>query len=340
MIFILVSFCLLWCWPGGTARGQDARGAGLPSHRPELYVGPDGMVVECRDASCGKTVGPFLPGEIHYQGSFVPGLLQPRQWRQLQAQLPAHGREDWAQPDQRAPRTGLLVMLDPGHGGKQMGAIGITGLVEKDLVLDVAIRVRKLLQQVEGVEVVMTRERDQEVALWQRVIMANQVRADLFISIHANAFSRASLGGVETFFHSLEASGEEAKRVASFENAIGEPSGPAVKDTLDFILQDMREAERLRDSSRLAHLVQKSLAAALPLENRGVMQADFIVLRGTRMASVLLELGFLTHALDEKTLRSSHHRQNMAAAIQQGVLSYWRLQQRKHGAPKAEVSKK
>jgi N-acetylmuramoyl-L-alanine amidase len=155
--------------------------------------------------------------------------------------------------------------------------------------------------------------------------MANQLRADLFVSIHANAFRSRLLGGVETFFHSIEASGEEAQRVASFENA---PEGAAPEpevDTLSFILEDMQQAEKLRDSSRLAHLVQERLAECAPFENRGVMQADFVVLRGTRMPSILIELGFLTNPQDEKALRDPAVRAKMARAIQKGILEYWKL---------------
>ena len=102
-----------------------------------------------------------------------------------------------------------------------------------------------------------------------------------------------------------------------------------VKDTLNFILHDIQSAERLRDSSRLAYLVQAELARALPIVNRGVMQADFVVLRGTRMASVLIELGFLTNPKDEKVLRSASARQEAAEAIKRGVLAFRQLMLKK-----------
>jgi N-acetylmuramoyl-L-alanine amidase len=161
------------------------------------------------------------------------------------------------------------------------------------------------------------------------VELANLVGADVFVSIHANAFPRPSLGGVETFFHSIEASGEEAKRVASAENAPAKRDESGQADTLSFILKDMHTAEKLRDSSRLAHLVQEKLAQAVPFENRGVMQADFIVLRETRMPSVLLELGFLTNPREERILKEPETHKRIARAIRQGVLNYRELIRRK-----------
>ena len=184
-------------------------------------------------------------------------------------------------------------------------------------------------RQTIDVDVVMTRLQDDEIDLEERVEMANLVRADLFVSIHANSFPSSSLGGVETFFHSIEASGEEARRVASFENAPKGKKGRATPDTLSFILQDMQGAEKLRDSSRLAHLVQEQLAGAVPFENRGVMQADFTVLRGTRMPSILVELGFLTNPKEEKALGDALIQEKIANAIRKGVLLYWELAKRK-----------
>jgi N-acetylmuramoyl-L-alanine amidase len=130
----------------------------------------------------------------------------------------------------------------------------------------------------------------------------------------------------------MEASGEEARRVASFENAPKGKKGRAAPDTLSMILQDMQSAEKLRDSSRLAHLVQEQLATAVPFENRGVMQADFTVLRGTRMPSILIELGFLTNPKEEKALGEALLQEKVAHAILKGVLKYWELVKRKQAS--------
>jgi N-acetylmuramoyl-L-alanine amidase len=223
----------------------------------------------------------------------------------------------------------FLVVIDPGHGGKQLGAVGVKGVKEKHLVLAIARQAISALSQLPNVDVLMTRNRDQDVSLWDRVDLANKSRADLFISIHSNAFSSPSVGGVETFFHAVKASGEEARRVASAENAPSKDEPERVENPLEFILQDMQSAERLRDSSRFAHLVQAQLAKNLSLEDLGVMQADFIVLRGTKMPSVLLEVGFLTNRRDVKVLlrEKTHHK--VGQAIKEAVVAYQKLIQQK-----------
>jgi N-acetylmuramoyl-L-alanine amidase len=304
--------------------GQPEKGAG------EWIIGPDGLVVAVHGRRPHGLWGPGLPGELSFKGSFVPGFLSPAQLSALAASCP--DCRTAPPPGAGGIRDRLVVVIDPGHGGSQLGAVGRGGTKEKDIVLGVARRARRMLANVADVEVVMTRQEDDEVELEERVEMANLLRADLFVSIHANSFPSASLGGVETFFHSIEASGEEARRVASFENAPKGKKGRAAPDTLSMILQDMQSAEKLRDSSRLAHLVQEQLAAAVPFENRGVMQADFTVLRGTRMPSILIELGFLTNPKEEKALGEALLQEKMANAIRKGVLLYWELAKRKQAS--------
>jgi N-acetylmuramoyl-L-alanine amidase len=306
----------------------------------EFVVNGDGLVVEIQAGSPQRMSGPAIPGEVRFSGGFLPEVLSSRQQRQLHGLFSGSRSKMPAATKERLQTDKLIVVIDAGHGGKQIGATGTTGLKEKDLVLDVAKVVRQVLSKVDGLEVVMIRQTDRDIPLWDRVAIANQVGADLFISIHANAFSSSSLAGVETFFHSIEASGEEAKRVAKAENASGGVETKVAPDTLSFILQDMQLAERLRDSSRLAHLVQEQLAKELPLENRGVMQADFIVLRSTRMASVLVELGFLTNPRDEKILKAKNNHKKIARAIKNGVLAYWDLIKLKQGRKRGGVGAK
>lgn len=308
--------------PGGYA-GSPERAAG------SWWIGPDGLVVGIHGKKPCSLWGPGLPGEVNFLGSFVPGFLSAVQRSSLAAGLPdcVGCRAPAGEPAGIQDR--LVVVIDPGHGGSQRGAVGVTGVREKDLVLQVARRAGRMLGNVGDVEVVMTRREDDEIALEERVEMANLVRADLFVSIHANSFTSPSLGGVETFFHSIEASGEEARRVASCENAPKGKKSRAAPDTLSLILEDMQSAEKLRDSSRLAHLVQEQLAGAVPFENRGVMQADFTVLRGTRMPSILVELGFLSNPREEKTLGDPLTQEKIANAIRKGVLLYWELAKRK-----------
>ena len=176
----------------------------------------------------------------------------------------------------------------------------------------------------------MTREKDEHVDLWDRVEFANRLNADLFISVHANAFVRPHLGGVETFFHSVDASDEEASRVAQAENASQKREVERGPDPLSSILADMQRTETLRNSSRFAHLVQDQLAGILPFDNLGVRQADFVVLRGTRMPSVLLELGFMTNKREERTLRQEKVQEEIAAAVTRSVVQFVELMRRKN----------
>lgn len=312
--------------------GQPERSQGA------WFIGPDGLVVGIYAKRPLSLWGPGLPGEVSFRGSFVPGFLSEAQLSAL-----SKGHPDCA--GCRMPGKGrgsiqdrLVVVIDPGHGGSQRGAVGVNGTKEKDIVLGVAQRTRRMLGNVADIDIVMTRQKDDEIELEERVQMANLVQADLFVSIHANSFSSPSLGGVETFFHSIEASGEEARRVASFENAPKGKPGRAAPDTLSLILQDMQSAEKLRDSSRLAHLVQEQLAAAVPFENRGVMQADFTVLRGTGMPSILIEVGFLSNPKEEKSLKDPLIQEKIANAIRKGVLDYWELAKRKQVSVPRETS--
>ncbi len=316
---------LLTCLVAAVTQAAGRPGVPGPRREIDLDVGVQGTLIELHGRHPAAMAGPGLPGEVSFMGDFVRGLLDPCRVTDIRRRHP----DVFGLSEDKARARRLVVVLDPGHGGKQMGAIGTRGLVEKDLALDVARLARETLLRVPGIDVVMTRLDDEDIPLWDRVDMANEIGANVFISVHANAFPKAGLGGVETFFHSLEASGEEAKRVADYENepAAGQASG--ARDTLGFILQDIQSAERLRDSSRLAYLVQAELARALPFENRGVMQADFVVLRGTQMASVLIELGFLTHPGDEKVLKTAEARKDAAEAIKRGVLAYRQLLMKK-----------
>ncbi len=307
---------------GGYA-GQPEAGAG------SWWIGADGLVVGVYAGKPRSLWGPGLPGEVNFRGSFVPGWLSSAQRFALAAGCPGFEGVRAPDGDPGVVRDRLVVVIDPGHGGSQCGAVGVTGVKEKEIVLQVAQRAGRMLGNVPDVDVVMTRRADGEIALEERVEMANLLRADLFVSIHANSFTSPSLGGVETFFHSIEASGEEARRVASYENAPKGKKGRAAPDTLSLILRDMQSAEKLRDSSRLAHLVQEQLSGALPFENRGVMQADFTVLRGTRMPSILIELGFLSNPREERLLGEPLIQEKVANAIRKGVLLYWELAKRK-----------
>jgi len=204
-----------------------------------------------------------------------------------------------------AQKRKLLIALDAGHGGPKVGAVR-GDLIEKDVTASVVqqIKIRLLTR---GYRVVETRPGDADVDLRERVRIANEAGADLFISIHCNAMpkGRASrkVRGVETFFLSADATDEAARRLAEEEN--GEPLTQAQMNSgnpLDAILFDLQVSAAHHDSARLARAVQKQLVKATRFPDRGVRQAPFAVLNGAKMPAVLVELGFLSHPVEGKEL--------------------------------------
>jgi N-acetylmuramoyl-L-alanine amidase len=220
-----------------------------------------------------------------------------------------------------------LIVLDPGHGGHDTGALGPSGLAEKDVVLDVTRRVARMVEDKLGIKVAMTRTEDAFIALRERTAYANKLKADLFVSIHANAHPRAVSQGVETFFLSSEATDNEARQLAAIENGVVQLESPAARqkaDVLKTILWDLAQSEFQQESSALAETVQDSMSRALGLVNRGVKQAGFHVLGGAAMPAILIEIGFLTNPKEERRLASAEHRAAAARAIYAGLAEYKR----------------
>lgn len=233
----------------------------------------------------------------------------------------AAGAAERSEPDRFA-----VVVVDAGHGGDDLGARGAGGLVEKDVVLDVATRLAKRLRGRE-LEVVMTRERDRFVSLEERTRLANEAGADLFLSIHANASRARGARGIETFFASLEATDEASRELAAAENLAvrgGEASdgAPAPDDPLLAILGDMIATEHLVESQEFARMAQRRIAIEEGARSRGVKQAPFVVLMGVHMPSVLVEIGFLTNARDEGALAREAERERLAEGLAQAVQDY------------------
>jgi len=218
-----------------------------------------------------------------------------------------------------------LIVLDPGHGGHDPGATGPSGLTEKEVVLDVAKRVARLIEDDLGVKVALTRTTDVFVPLRDRTNFANKQRADLFVSIHANAHPRSVSEGVETYFLSSEASDNDARQTAAIENGVVQLESPASKtkgDLLKSILWDLAQSEFQQESSFMAGTVQDSMTRSLRLVNRGVKQAGFYVLGGAAMPAVLIEIGFMTNPKEEKKLATIAHREAVAKAIYAGLSEY------------------
>ena len=223
------------------------------------------------------------------------------------------------------------IVLDAGHGGHDSGATGPTGLMEKDLVLDVTRRVAKLVEARLGLKVLLTRDSDNFVTLRDRTSFANRQHADLFVSIHANAHREAAADGVETYFLSSEATDSTARQVAALENGVvqleqstGRASGLGQVDIVKAILWDLAQSEFQVESSRLAEVVHDSMTQSLRISNRGVKQAGFYVLGGAAMPAILLEIGFVTNPREERKLKDTKYRDEIARAILAGLAEYKR----------------
>ncbi|MBI5638166.1 MAG: N-acetylmuramoyl-L-alanine amidase [Nitrospinae bacterium] len=219
------------------------------------------------------------------------------------------------------------IVIDPGHGGKDPGAIGRGGLREKDVALDIALRLEKLLKTNCNCRVLLTRSTDIFIPLEERTAFANTNDADLFISIHANSSKKRNVSGVETYFLSPARSKDEGY-VAAQENMMNMESDNEDTNDLAFILYDMQSTDKINESSRMAAMVQHAVVKGLKPGHRpydhGVKQAMFYVLHGARMPSVLVETSFISNAKEEKLLRNAAYRQKIAEGIADGVTDYRR----------------
>lgn len=216
------------------------------------------------------------------------------------------------------------IVLDPGHGGKEVGAIGAGGLMEKDLTLAICRRLADALAAKTGARVVLTRDDDTLVSLEQRTAIANQYNADLFLSVHLNAAVVKEARGSETYFLSLEASDELARRAAEVENAShsSASASAAASSDLNLILWDLAQQAYLDESSKFAQAIQEEMNAATGVSNRGVKQAPFKVLVGATMPAALVEVGFISNAEEEKKLLSAEFQSLMVDAIARAVQRY------------------
>ncbi len=215
------------------------------------------------------------------------------------------------------------IVIDAGHGGHDTGTIGPTGLMEKDLCLDVALRLGKIIQQrLPGAEVVFTRSDDTFIPLEERTNIANDVKADLFLSIHANSSRDHAARGIETYYLNLKGSAE-AMEVAARENASSQEGVHELQD----LVKRIARTEKIDESKEFAEDIQDSLAKRVErsgrsIRNRGVRKAPFVVLIGADMPSILTEISFLSNPADEKLLKQPEQRQKMAEGLYQGVASY------------------
>jgi len=214
------------------------------------------------------------------------------------------------------------IVIDPGHGGHDTGTIGPTGLMEKDVVLDVALKLKNLIEEKAGAEVIMTRSDDTFIPLEERTAIANEKGADLFISIHANASRDKRARGIETYFLNFS-SNPEALEVAARENATTQESVHQLQN----LIKKIALTEKIEESQDFATHVQREVYSRLRKttgagKDRGVKKAPFVVLIGANMPSILAEISFLTNPQDERLLKKTAHRDRIAEALYRGVEHY------------------
>lgn len=265
--------------------------------------------------------------DLHAQTSVAAnGGVSLNATQQNAYKLPPQLNASFGSPLSLTRELGLKInriAIDPGHGGFDIGTTGPNGLLEKDLCLDVALRLGQLIEEnIPRTEVIYTRKEDRHVPLEERTTIANDANADLFISIHANSSDSREIRGVETYYVSL-ATSREARDLATRENALAESSLHNLSD----LVKKITGNEKLAESKQLSVDIQNALSKRLQLvsrqeTNRGVKQAPFIVLTGANMPAVLSEISFVSNASDERLLLQSDQRQRIAEGLYRGIAAY------------------
>ena len=252
---------------------------------------------------------------------------------------PAPSRPPIAVPAPESSRPSLTIVIDPGHGGGETGAVGRGGLQEKDVTLAISKRLAATLPKLVACRVILTRDSDTAIPLDDRTAVANRERADLFLSIHANSSRAAGARGSETYYLSLEASDKLAQEVASQENQASAtpPAGPGAASPpdrnpdLDFVLWDLAQSAHLKESSELAESIQQELNTLSGTGNRGIKKAPFRVLVGATMPAVLIETAFISNPDEEKRLGTPAFEQSVADAVARAAAAFF--ERRKNGGP-------
>jgi N-acetylmuramoyl-L-alanine amidase len=221
-----------------------------------------------------------------------------------------------------APTGGVrTIVIDPGHGGDEHGARGPGGTFEKHVTLAVAHRLKGALEGRLGIRAILTRDADRTISLDERAAAANNNKADLFISLHANASIKASASGAEVFYLSLDEYGEEAARIARGESEALPVFGGGTRE-IEVILWEMAQARYIERSAEFAGLVEAALRERVPMSPRAIQQAPFRVLVGANTPAVLVEMGFLTNAAEERALAGDARQNEIVQALVDAVLRF------------------
>lgn len=231
-------------------------------------------------------------------------------------------------PTPRPARDLPLVVLDPGHGGKDPGAIGVSGTYEKHVALAAAMELQRLLQGSGRYRVMLTRGRDVFIPLEGRVAFAQKQAATLFVSMHADALGDHSVRGASVYTLGETASDSQSAALARRENAADRFAGPAFQDTppeVARILASLVRQETRAGSARMARSVVGALREDVPLLQNPARRAGFVVLKAADIPSVLVEMGFMSNPLDEADLRKPAHRIRVATAMKRAIDAYFRI---------------
>lgn len=233
---------------------------------------------------------------------------------------------DPAATSRRGDPNTTVVVLDPGHGGIEEGAVGPTGLREKDVTLDIARRLKRALERDRGLSVVLTRDEDRLVGLDERTAIANHNRAALFVSIHLNSSPRQSATGAETYFLNADATDDEARTLAALENDAAGVGTVVTTDgerrDLDLVLWDLAQNRYLAESSMLAENIQRRLNELTGTRDRGVRQAPFRVLMGATMPAILVEVGFISNPDEEARFRDGAYVDSVVRGLTEAVQAF------------------
>jgi N-acetylmuramoyl-L-alanine amidase len=290
--------------------------------KPALPVG-DGILRNVRAAQYDEDTVRVVLDLEHIKDYKVFQLTDPYR---LVVDVYGEGGETKGPAGGGEERTIKRVVIDPGHGGHDPGAIGPGGLQEKDVVLDIALELKGMLEA-EGYEVLLTRDRDVYLDLEERTIFANRENADLFVSIHANASPRQSAKGLETYMLNWT-DDEEAQKVAARENSITLKRMKQARSDIGLILASLELQNKRDESLKLAHYIQRSMMSSLKgryggIEDHGVKQALFYVLFGAKMPSVLVEVSYISNPVEATRLQKKAYRQHLAQGIASGVKAYF-----------------
>ena len=281
---------------------------------------PNRLVLDLFPSSSELQKSNTAPTKVVKKATNKPKIASPKVLQKLQEKRKSIPPTKVLKPSK--PNSQLLIVIDPGHGGKDPGAMGRKGTREKDIVLKVSMQLKDMITKQLGAKVLMTREKDVFIELEKRAEFANSQKADLFVSIHVNSHPKRSVKGLE-LYHFGEASDPRALEVAAREN--GTPlkdNAPAWK----FILADKLTDKKIEESRDLAWIARKALVKKLrkhyKVKDHGVKTAPFFVLRMTTMPGILAEIAFVSNPNEEKLLTSKTYQKRVAEGIFKGIKAY------------------